>query len=207
MAYRVPLEHPTEGIEFNLKGRQPLGIVPVDEYESLAGQIAGDLGAAIDPRSGKTVFAEIHRRDEVYSGPALEHQAPDLVCVFADGYGGAWGSEPPVFASVPLSELSRHRGGHSTDGMLVLSGPSIRKGVSLDKPSVLDVAPTLLHALGLPVPSNLDGRVLQEAFLPDELRPVRFVEPLLATGPAGSQLSRADAGEITERLRGLGYLG
>ena len=66
---------------------------------------------------------------------------------------------------VPFSHLSRRLGRtrsamHDERGMLILYGEGIRRGVRLPDVRLVDVAPTLLAAAGLPVPAGLDGRVL-----------------------------------------------
>jgi hypothetical protein len=59
-------------------------------------------------------------------------------------------------------------------GILLLAGPGIVADVHLGTASVLDVAPTLAHLLGLPVASDLPGRVVVEAFEPtrERLHPI-----------------------------------
>ena len=79
----------------------------------------------------------------------------------------------------------------------------------------MDVAPTILHLLDLPVPSDLDGRVISEAFVPGLMaaRPVRQGEPLgIWNGPEDYQyedggMSDEDESRLRERLAALGYLG
>jgi predicted AlkP superfamily pyrophosphatase or phosphodiesterase len=60
-----------------------------------------------------------------------------------------------------------HDSGHPLDRTIpvLLAGHAVR-GEALDAPSILDVAPTVLWALGLPVPSSYVGRPLVEAFAP-----------------------------------------
>jgi hypothetical protein len=64
-----------------------------------------------------------------------------------------------------------------SDGMLLLRGPGVRRGALLGEGAVVDVVPTLLYALGLPMARDLDGRVLTGAFEPELLtrRPLSFV--------------------------------
>lgn len=52
------------------------------------------------------------------------------------------------------------------DGVLVARGESVRRGLQLGGGHVVDVAPTLLYALGLPIARDFDGRVLAEIFEP-----------------------------------------
>lgn len=63
------------------------------------------------------------------------------------------------------------------DGVLLLAGEGIRPGTLLTGAELVDLAPTLLYALGLPVARDLDGRVLTEGFTPEflEAHPLTFV--------------------------------
>ena len=59
-------------------------------------------------------------------------------------------------------------GGYTTGELSVqwlLSGPGVRQGVTLETPvSIMDGAPTLLHALGVAPPLQMRGRVVREAY-------------------------------------------
>ena len=55
------------------------------------------------------------------------------------------------------------QGYHDPAGLLVMSGPGVKAGVSIGECSTLDIAPTLLTLLGLPIPQYMKGRVLEEA--------------------------------------------
>ena len=50
------------------------------------------------------------------------------------------------------------------DGLLLLAGEGVAAGALLDRASLVDVAPTLLYAMGLPIARDLDGEVLTSAF-------------------------------------------
>jgi hypothetical protein len=54
--------------------------------------------------------------------------------------------------------------GGAPDGMLLLYGEGIQPGALLTGARLVDVAPTLLYALGFPVAQDLDGQVLRAAF-------------------------------------------
>ena len=90
--------------------------------------------------------------------------------------------------------------------------PILRKGASSIGMCIHDIAPTLLHMLGLPIPDYMDGRVLKEIFrkgtMPD-VRPVKLQEySKFTTGKSLRKLapSRTNKEEIEKRLKGLGYL-
>ncbi len=52
-------------------------------------------------------------------------------------------------------------GHHRMEGIFLASGPSFGEG-EITKAEILDLAPTLLHALGYAVPDDMDGRVMHE---------------------------------------------
>jgi len=55
-------------------------------------------------------------------------------------------------------------GCHDPKGMMLLYGPGIRRGGRITDCNNLDIAPTLLTLLDLPVPQSMKGRVLDESF-------------------------------------------
>jgi tetratricopeptide (TPR) repeat protein len=71
-----------------------------------------------------------------------------------------------------------------------------------------DVAPTVLHAAGLPVSVEMPGRVVTD-LLPSDIAarpPVRAVAPKF-TPPSLAGMVRADSDDARDRLRALGYVG
>jgi tetratricopeptide (TPR) repeat protein len=87
---------------------------------------------------------------------------------------------------------------HETHGVFMAAGPHIKQGVEIPDISVLDVTPTLLQYLGLPVGKDMDGRVaesiFEEAFLGET--PIRYVQ----TYEGGNALGRLhlSRGELDE---------
>jgi len=71
--------------------------------------------------------------------------------------------------------------GHHEDGVYFAWGPSVEPGAETRDATVVDVVPTLLHALGEPVPEYVDGRVLEEIFDADSAAATRSVETAAAT--------------------------
>jgi hypothetical protein len=82
-------------------------------------------------------------------------------------------------------DASAKQGYHEQAGVLFMAGPGVRVGASIGECSTLDIAPTLLTLLGLPVPGHMKGRVLEEALDPT-VRPVRTVQPAREREPAPS---------------------
>ena len=198
----------TEGIFVNLKGREREGIVePGKEYETLRERLMVELRALRDPETNEPVIQEVYRREELYQGPFLE-MLPDVVFDLGDR---------PYLASDTLTARQiveplppdAVQGRHRPTGIFVATGPDILAGQRIEGARIIDVAPTLLYGLGLPIPEDMDGRPLVEIF--DEgfraAHPVRYSPPEAAKEIiSGSDYDPEDAAEMERRLRGLGYV-
>jgi predicted AlkP superfamily phosphohydrolase/phosphomutase len=193
-------------IFINLKGREPQGIVePGLEYEELREQIMGMLVELQDPETGHRVVEHVHKREEVYSGDYVDEMADILVIPKDFEYVATGLSE---FVSNAIMEPSfAYTGMHRKEGIFMLRGNGLRRAYEAKHAEIVDMAPTVLHLLGLPIPRDMDGRVLTEVF--DRhflaLRPVEYTDEAAPPGFSGTGLSEDEAEEVRERLRGLGY--
>lgn len=100
---------------------------------------------------------------------------------------------------------------HRLEGILYLYGHQVKRHARIDRPSILDLTPTVLALLGLPPASDMPGRVLSEALTisPEISRIATWEEPGGARpgdADANSRDTVADQAQL-ERLRSLGYLG
>lgn len=207
VAYAVTTYHPAGGVMINLRNRQPHGGVrPGDEYERYRQEIVGGLRSLADPDTGQPLMEEVHLREAVYQGPHLE-AAPDIVFLANPDYmlderpGGLVSRMDRVTASL-------NRFVHRIDGIVGFSGRGVfRSQAEIRGAAIADVAPTLLHALDLPLPLDLDGRVLEEAFEPEFLRdyPIRR-EGLVGEAGGGSEYTAEEEEGIRVALRDLGYV-
>jgi predicted AlkP superfamily phosphohydrolase/phosphomutase len=204
----------------NLKGRQPKGTVaPGREYEELRDRLLAALEEWRHPETGERVVERAWRREEVYSGPAVDG-APDVVVKWGlhRGYNyafklsaksrdlGWWEYvDPNRPESLPF--FTGKSGHHRDDGIFVTHGPGIRPGLAVDGARIIDLAPTVLRLQGVAVPADVDGRVLEEVF-PDAARPAAATPAAAAPAAAGADATySADEEErIAERLRALGYV-
>jgi arylsulfatase A-like enzyme len=115
-----------------------------------------------------------------------------------------------VTVGTPAEVVERRNvtGDHRPEGTLIMAGPPVRSGHQVAEAALADVAPTVLHLLGLPLPADLDGRVITEALAPEyaKSRPVRHGESTDASASPERAFSAEEAQQVEERLRGLGYL-
>lgn len=209
----------------NLKGRQPQGVVePGREYEALRDRLIHDLESWRHPETGKPIIEKAYRREEVYSGPYVE-EAADIIPKWShhNGYSYAYKLSSKSPKRAWIQKVDPHKkenkqfftgksGTHRDDGIFLAWGPSVRQGYTVDNARIIDLAPTILHLLGLPVPQHMDGQVLQQIFT-DE-----FTERFTVHKSAQQELavnkdqsgdntySTEDEEVIASRLKALGYI-
>jgi predicted AlkP superfamily phosphohydrolase/phosphomutase len=136
----------------NVKGREPGGGVQLGpEYEQVRKDIIASLSGLTDPDTGEPMIEGVYRREEIYSGECYA-QAPDLVAMPCRGYDLKGSIKKDV-----LTDRGVINGAHTyDDAMLYIQGQQIQK----DEVRIVDVMPTILHLMGVPIPQDVDGEVL-----------------------------------------------
>ncbi|MFL5626830.1 MAG: alkaline phosphatase family protein, partial [Ktedonobacteraceae bacterium] len=208
-AYRFPMYPPVEGIMINVAGRQPEGCVqPGEEYEAVRTRILEELRSLREPTTGEPIVLEAYRREELYHGERLE-TAPDIIVVTQDCYKGGTGIDE-LISEVPLEVISKLSGVHRMDGIILAQGPHIRRNARVEGAHIIDVAPTILYALGMPIPSDMDGKPLTDFFEDTHTRQTaasytdeRNVEDV-STDEYG--YSEEEEESVRLKLEALGYL-
>ena len=113
-------------------------------------------------RFGKAVDAYYEEADRLL-GQLIDGLQPATVVVLSD-HGFRTGDNRPRTESRPgygaAADWHRHY------GIAVFHGPAFRRGADLEEVSLLDIAPTLLRLVGLPVGEDMDGRPIAAAFDP-----------------------------------------
>jgi predicted AlkP superfamily phosphohydrolase/phosphomutase len=100
-------------------------------------------------------------------------------------------------------------GDHGMNGVLIAAGPPIKRGERVHGARALDIAPTVLHLLGIPVARDMEGIVLTEILRGEwaqdhELRSVASYGQRDATGE--DAISSDVDEKIRDELRALGYI-
>ena len=138
------------GIHLNLAGREPAGTVSETEYEALRDELIEELETLRDP-DGHLVFDDVRRKEDVYDGSHLA-DAPDLLLYPRDYDYDVSGTIVGPF------RRNKHQN-HKPEGILVAAGPDLTVA-TIDRASILDVAPTLAALLDLPLDSERGGSIL-----------------------------------------------
>lgn len=191
-------------IYLNRRGREPEGIVEEEEAEGLTGELIAKLRELKNPYNGEPVIEVIYRREEIYHGELL-NRAPEILFLPRRGYMTLGTTDFP--ANRTIAPTFAGSGWHELQGILIGRGAGLQRG-EVRGARLLDMGPTILHALGLPLPRGLDGQVIEGLFTPDYLRknPVEYTEEVV--GHADSQGGERGEWEeeIRRRLQDLGYI-
>jgi predicted AlkP superfamily phosphohydrolase/phosphomutase len=148
----------------NVKGREPKGIVdPKSEYEGVRTEICNKLKRIeID---GEKPIRDVKKREQLYQGPCLNN-APDLTTIFNIGWQAA--RRPEIMdrneTKRYVNDNPRWSGGHDgthdpldVPGIINVLGPGVQAAKEL-RVHLWDAAPTILHLMGVPIPSDMDGK-------------------------------------------------
>jgi predicted AlkP superfamily phosphohydrolase/phosphomutase len=148
-------------IRVNLKGREPQGIVaPGLEYDALLKRLAADLRQLIDPVTNQLAVTEIFYTVELFDGSPPEI-LPDLFFYFQPASHWLQRLNHPR-ATVTQRKPDFFRGSdHTRSGFFAAAGPGIQGQGDIGMASPIDLAPTLLSLLNLPVPDYIDGKPIK----------------------------------------------
>ncbi|OLZ40413.1 phosphodiesterase [Natrinema saccharevitans] len=178
------------GIRINLEGREPDGVVPRSEYETVRSRLIGELRSVTTP-DGDPVFETVAPREEFFHGPESD-RAVDVVTVPAD-FDHLLSATLRDEQFGPPSEPWNHK----LEGTVAASGDAIDPDAGVGRPHLFDIAPTVLATLGVPADERMDGEALP-CVEPTETRSYpRF--------DADPSVETADEG-VEKRLADLGYL-
>jgi predicted AlkP superfamily phosphohydrolase/phosphomutase len=148
-------------IYFNLRGRESHGIVSAGaEYKALQEEIGNKLVQLQDPDDNAQVFRAIYRRDDIYKGAYLKN-APDLQVGFNDGFRVGWQDTLGEIRRSVVENNNRKWSGDHCATATEISGGVFFSNRKIDRaPHIMDLGPTVLKLLDVPLPADLDGKPL-----------------------------------------------
>ena len=137
-------------IYINLKGVMPDGCVePGDEYNSLRESLIEALLTLKDNSTGMPIINSIAKKEDLYHGRLLE-RAPDLILEGVPGYELSSDIDKDClmgknkYEGVPTSQ----------DAFFCMRGFDASKS----SPRLIDISPTILNLLNIPVDEKIEGR-------------------------------------------------
>ena len=145
------------GFYLNVAGREHDGCVPASEVPALKRELIGKLRGLPDPERGGEAITELWAGEEIYPGP-YRHNGPDVIVGYKPGYRADWDAAVGAVTDQIVSDNTRSwSGDHCMDprqvpGVLFSSIP-----FAATRPGLVDMAPSILDLLGLPIPAHMTG--------------------------------------------------
>jgi len=134
------------------------------DYEEVREEIIQKLKELKDPY-GRRVIKEAWRGEEIYWGK-YQDQIPDIIFLKEDIFRVRPSLVGKMFTKIKR-KYGNYVGDHESarDGIFIAYGKDIKDtGEYIGEVQIYDIAPTILHMYNIPIPEDMDGRVLKEIF-------------------------------------------
>jgi len=143
-------------------------------------------------------------------GHIVELLGDDYVVIICSDHGmGPWNTKGGLLGGASYWPLNS--GNHREKGVLIMSGGPIKSGATMKEAKQNDLFPTALAILGIPIPEDIKGEALREAFTEPESigikRKIRTYEKYLGIRKIFEKESPVIDSEYLKRLETLGYIG
>ncbi|MBI2626200.1 MAG: alkaline phosphatase family protein [Candidatus Nealsonbacteria bacterium] len=132
-------------------------------YEELRSEIIGKMKELRD-KNGEKIIKYVWKREEIFHGQDVS-KFPDIAYLPASKFLPTGFLPFSITKKIKIPRGVRvSTGGHMIirEGIFLAVGPNIKKTGDIGELNVLDLAPTILSVFGIPVPADMDGRILKE---------------------------------------------
>jgi len=189
-------------VRIGLADREPAGPVQPGDLSEVRDGLVAELGEVVNKNGAPVFHIRQPRRSEQQQGADLTvmvHQRKKVKVMYFRG-------EEISGVMAGVEELT---GTHSveTKGIFIAAGPDIDPSFGAKKVHCLDITPTLLYALGLPVAQDFDGKARTRLFRAEfrEAHPLKTVSTW-GEGEEGMATASEIDEDLKEELRALGYI-
>ncbi len=143
----------------NVAGREPNGIVSLDEYDALREELKQRLEELPGPE-GEPIDTRVYRPEDLW--PVRRGIAPDLIVYFGNLGWRSNGSVGRGIIHTFDNDTGPDDANHAQYGMFIMTGPGV-PAERRDDLQIYDVAPTILDTFGLPIPREMKGTVIRRS--------------------------------------------
>jgi predicted AlkP superfamily phosphohydrolase/phosphomutase len=142
----------------NVEGREPQGVIKREDYERVRDELIERFKAIPDP-DGNDIGTVVYKPQEIYH--KVRNIPPDLIIYWGNldwrsvgsfGHGGVYTFE---------NDTGPDDANHASNGMFILYDPrQPESNREIKGRQLMDVAPTILDLMGVPVPGDMQGKHL-----------------------------------------------
>ena len=169
--------------------------------KDFASLLKDELLSEFGPCSKLPVIQTIKTGIEEYGESGTGVNLPDLIVGYAEGVCTVIHPQSEQVIT-DYNCYDKQPGTHARDGILIVQGSGILKGFKHNS-EIVDIVPTVLAAMRLPVPRSMDGKVLSDIF--KQPSDVQYSEVPIKKGHI-KHYSDQEQAEVEKRLADLGYL-
>ena len=144
-------------IFLNVKNRERNGVVDPEDYEKVRTELAEKIVKIRGP-NGELWKNRVYKPEDLY--PVCNGNPPDLIVYFDDLCWRSAGTIGHGTLYLPENDLGPDDAVHDYDGIFIFYDPKRKIGRKIDV-NILDIAPTILKSLNLPIPSQMEGKVAE----------------------------------------------
>jgi predicted AlkP superfamily phosphohydrolase/phosphomutase len=141
----------------NVQGREPQGLIAPEDYEKERDDLAARIRAIRGPQ-GESWETKIIKPQEYYE--VLEGEYPDLMVYFDDLYWRSAGTLGYGTKYLAENDTGPDDAVHAQQGIYILRDPRRAAPKKLDA-NILDIAPTVLDVMDIPVPADMKGHIIR----------------------------------------------
>ncbi len=177
-----------------------------EKFDSIRNRLIEGLRELEDPERGLKIIDSIYVKEDIYEGPYVG-KGPDVLCLEKPGYLFFSLQVTPdlrLFDRGPSPDRA-FSGFHRRIGTLFMYGNTVAAGQRVDA-RIIDITPTILTYLGVPVPSEMDGTVPRDAFRDEYKDRVILVKSEDSGYKKPTGLGSQDWKKIENQLRAVGYI-
>jgi len=139
---------------FNVKGREPQGVIPKENYEEFREEIRKKLEAITD-ENGKCINTKAYKSEEIYRD--CKNIPPDLVVYLGNLDWRSAGSVGTDSIYLYENDTGPDDANHAENGIFIWNLPQRSIKVKKDSYSIYDIAPSILKYFGIEVPGEMIG--------------------------------------------------
>jgi predicted AlkP superfamily phosphohydrolase/phosphomutase len=142
----------------NVEGREPNGIVPAAHYQAVRDELAEAI-RSIPGADGERLDTIVFQPEKIYQ--EVRNVAPDLMVYFGGLHWRAVGTLGHGRHFTFENDTGPDDANHATHGMFILHDPRQKGAGRVSGHQLMDIAPTVLGRLGLPIPADFQGRAIK----------------------------------------------
>lgn len=141
----------------NVKDREPMGVVPKQNYENVRNELIARLEDIRDEK-GDNIHTKAFKPEDIYT--VCNNVPPDLIVYYGNLFWRSIGSVGHRTIWANENDIGPDDANHSQFGIFLMYDGA-KRGEKREGLNIMDVAPTILDYMGVDVPLNMEGKIIR----------------------------------------------